>query len=429
MKLLITLAGFAFAVQQCRINYPIYDHHHNYSFYNAGLHTLNAFPPNATVLLNGDLNNNMMKYPQQCEGVRTDLNLVSVQLMTWPWFVPIQRQNYPGVTFPGHRYHPYVKGGFSLKQFLDENYERNPIFLCGPFKEGDHSHQGHYVEVPFGLCSRLVKYVRPQVLDPRIDRFATLNASWAALAPPEALGPWREEAYTPETWEHVLFYDHWRRQTYLSSYISFEANKQRDDVRFLELAKQIVDRVFDKDLYEDEVEDEDPDADADLDLIDEEEAEEQEPQHQPATTNELDPERQVLFEYPEPSAAYVGEDFLVEKRLMGAHDYRSAGVILGQWSKLAEDRIHDLARQLAAVNKQKPSASRSPQAEEEEDARQRQRRDLSVAIMTQRHQQRDAERRMMRVWGQFLALKPEDQEVREHVLARYNPYLMRPVQT
>ena len=58
--------------------------------------------------------------------------------MTWDWFVPMQAHNYPNVTFPGVRYHVNYDDSFTMKQFLDSN-RKFPIFLCGPWKEGDGS--------------------------------------------------------------------------------------------------------------------------------------------------------------------------------------------------------------------------------------------------------------------------------------------------
>ena len=98
-----------------------------------------AFFFHSIILLNGDLNNNIIKYPQQCEGTRPDLRLLSLQLMTWDWFVPMQALNYPNVSFPGSRYHVNFDDAFTMKHFLDANVKRFPIFLCGPWKEGDYS--------------------------------------------------------------------------------------------------------------------------------------------------------------------------------------------------------------------------------------------------------------------------------------------------
>jgi hypothetical protein len=77
---------------------------------------------------------NAIKYLHQCEGVRRDdVSVLSLQLMSWAWFTPVQAKNYPNVTLPGHVYHPHVSGGYSIAKFLDANYDRAPIFLCGLF--------------------------------------------------------------------------------------------------------------------------------------------------------------------------------------------------------------------------------------------------------------------------------------------------------
>jgi hypothetical protein len=200
---------------------------------------LHSMPDGAIVLLNGDLNNNVVKYPQQCEAVRPDLSLVSLQLMSWPWFVPMQRDNYPNVTFPSTRYHPYEPGGFALSHFLDTNLPRRPVFLCGPFKYGDNSHEGAYETLPFGMCEQLVrKGWRPS------DWTEFLRHSWRALPTDEALGPYLERRYTPDSWEHVAFHDVWERRRYLASYIAVAANKNLTDARLLEVAKTAYDELM-----------------------------------------------------------------------------------------------------------------------------------------------------------------------------------------
>jgi hypothetical protein len=101
---------------------------------NYGRTILSAMPPNALILINGDINNNAVKYMHQCEGLRRDdVSVLSLQLASWEWFVPTQRRNYPRVRFPKNklRYHPHKADGFSIAQLLDKNYKHAPIFLCG----------------------------------------------------------------------------------------------------------------------------------------------------------------------------------------------------------------------------------------------------------------------------------------------------------
>ena len=105
-------------------------------------------------------------------------------------------------------------------------------------------------------------------------------------------------------------------------------------------------------------------------------------------------------------------------------------------TQAAEDRIHDLTHQLDLLNKPKLKLKASPSPPPQyqglteaqvEALTQRQRRDLSVTLTALRHQQRDAERRMLRLWAQALAMKPDDPEIKTHVQAKFNPYLGRQV--
>ena len=283
-RLLIATVCVTYAAAQVLTHYHRLDHHQSRGFVQSGRLILSSFPPNSIVLLNGDLNNNIIKYPQQsvqqhahsltaihlhaetltlrsalslsrshslslslslslrtlvyrviqlhmfthprrkaalthsssavpaplqCEGDRPDLSLLSLQLMTWDWWVPMQAVNYPNVTFPGQRYHVNYADAFTMKQFLDANIRRAPIFLCGPWKEGDHSNMkqatktgqrrsphtarrrqysgltvfsrarvhplctAYYDDYPWGECARLLPAGRPPNSPPRSALSAT----------------------------------------------------------------------------------------------------------------------------------------------------------------------------------------------------------------------------------------------------------------
>jgi hypothetical protein len=117
--------------------------------------------------------------------------------MTWEWFVPMQKDHYPNVTFPGNRYHPYQVGGFSIRAFLDKNIKKFPdIYLCGPWKEGDDSWKEAYETLPFGLCHRIFKKgtIKPAQLS------QTLRDGFNGLPLYRELGPWLPHKYGEETW-------------------------------------------------------------------------------------------------------------------------------------------------------------------------------------------------------------------------------------
>lgn len=176
----VVAAVFAllFATAQCSLNLAARDNSDNKVFQAKSEAVLATFPRDSIVILNGDLNNNLMKYPQQCEGVRPDLRLVSLQLMTWDWFVEMQAHNYPGVKFPGFKYHPREPGAFSLLQFLDANIDKFEIFLCGPFKAGDETYKAGYEVLPFGECGQLVRKGK----SPLLKKSCTEHTVTAALA-------------------------------------------------------------------------------------------------------------------------------------------------------------------------------------------------------------------------------------------------------
>ena len=53
------------------------------------------------VLIRADLIVNPMQYLRLCTGFRSDVQLLSMEHMTFDWFVPNEAHLYPNVTFPG----------------------------------------------------------------------------------------------------------------------------------------------------------------------------------------------------------------------------------------------------------------------------------------------------------------------------------------
>eukprot|EP00478_Filoreta_tenera_P000982 GABV01000990.1.p1 GENE.GABV01000990.1~~GABV01000990.1.p1 ORF type:complete len:304 (-),score=65.81 GABV01000990.1:96-1007(-) len=233
------------------------DHSSTWMFEEYGRAILDPLPQNATLLVNGDINNNAVKYLQQCEDVRPDVAILGVQQMTWPWFVDMQAANYAhwGIVFPGSRYHPFFKGGFSMDQFLRANLDRGPMFLCGPWKDGDPSpQQAGWTTLPFGLCSQIFR--NQNVPSESENLFHFYQKSFEALpifpqqseklaehAHRHGLGPWLPLRFTEETWEYVVYRDAWNRLVHLTNVVSFEASRTKDE-RLLELGKNMTDLTF-----------------------------------------------------------------------------------------------------------------------------------------------------------------------------------------
>ncbi len=242
VTVLSCLVAMAFVSAQLGLHWHQRNHRDSKVFAAFGTSSLRSFPDNAVVFLNGDLNNNLIKYPQQCEGMRRNLTLVSLQLMSWNWFVPMQRHNYPAVTFPKEVYHPFLPEGFSLAQFMAANWKKHSFFLCGPFKDGDQSHVGLYETVPFGLCDRIVRAPLPgQRVKIDVARF---RRGVLSVPSDEETGPYDASRYTADSWETVAFLDIWRRRLYVASWSAFQYNQDRNNTELLRVAAMAFDRAF-----------------------------------------------------------------------------------------------------------------------------------------------------------------------------------------
>lgn len=158
--------------------------------------TLSSFPPQSLVFTNGDLHNNMLMYLHHCEGVSPTTDIIGLQQLSWDWWIPMHAHSFPSVQFPRSRvYHPHV--GFTLAQLVRLNYDRRPVFICGPYKQGDNSmHESEFTRVPHGVCDRIVRDT-PTLL-------SVAESSMAATPTPQQLGPY---VYSRDSWEHVVYHD------------------------------------------------------------------------------------------------------------------------------------------------------------------------------------------------------------------------------
>ena len=67
---------------------------------------------------------------------RTDVRLIDIELMTFPWFVPMLGNTFSGVIFPGKTsVYRADSTGFLIKDFLDANINRFHIFVYESLKE------------------------------------------------------------------------------------------------------------------------------------------------------------------------------------------------------------------------------------------------------------------------------------------------------
>ncbi|EFA77227.1 transmembrane protein [Heterostelium album PN500] len=154
-KILLPAVAILLISYQIGSNYQLQDQSENYSFINYGHAILDNLPKNTLLLVGGDLVTNVPQYLKLCEGVRPDVDILSLEEMSWDWFTITQGPLLKNVNFPGSVYHPHRPEGFSLKTFLDRNQHR-PIYLAGDFKYGDYTHQAHYFTLPRGFASQIL---------------------------------------------------------------------------------------------------------------------------------------------------------------------------------------------------------------------------------------------------------------------------------
>ena len=96
----------------------------NYVIRDAFRDVLDKFPVGSRVIVKGDLFTNSLRYLQQCEGRRTDVELVDQAMLTYRWFVRVQGRNFPSFAWPGTHYHPFEETGFSMRDLLLANLGR-----------------------------------------------------------------------------------------------------------------------------------------------------------------------------------------------------------------------------------------------------------------------------------------------------------------
>eukprot|EP00026_Physarum_polycephalum_P000701 Phypoly_transcript_00702.p1 GENE.Phypoly_transcript_00702~~Phypoly_transcript_00702.p1 ORF type:complete len:724 (+),score=95.06 Phypoly_transcript_00702:2004-4175(+) len=222
---------------QISLNFSAMDQHDNYIFYKYGKAVLEPLPKNAILLAGGDLQTNIPYYMQLCEGVRPDVDIVSIETMSWDWYVPRQAPLYPNITFPGKVYHPFKRSGFSMKLFLDANIKR-PMFLAGEWKVGDNSHEKPYTTAPFGLTQHI--YPSTHVFDIKKHvAFAGPALQAVNLSIWQPYSPFGK--YGPETWEYVVGQNFWEAyQRHANMYLTAGFKREADSETYLKEAIRLL---------------------------------------------------------------------------------------------------------------------------------------------------------------------------------------------
>lgn len=132
-----------------------------YYFRNYATALVSHLPPNSILLINYDMQWTSVRYMQKCEGLRPDIVLINLSMMTYSWF-QYKLHLYPNITFPGgfHYYEnsPQViaKQAFTLSDFVSSNVDQWPIFFSGKLTFHDTLFEKTYEHIPLGLVSRIL---------------------------------------------------------------------------------------------------------------------------------------------------------------------------------------------------------------------------------------------------------------------------------
>lgn len=124
------LLGLLGVCLQCVHNYAQQDQSRNVAVEMLARTALESAPQNAIIICSGDLQLNPALYLSVCEGVRPDVSVLSLQLMSYRWYAHNKTERYPAVIFPGKSHWP-DEDGYSLQGFFQANIDARPIMIYG----------------------------------------------------------------------------------------------------------------------------------------------------------------------------------------------------------------------------------------------------------------------------------------------------------
>ncbi|XP_059176469.1 transmembrane protein 260-like isoform X2 [Physella acuta] len=186
--------------------WPVCDQSGNVVVRDFALQTLQQFPEDSIVLTKGDLPSNSFRYFHICENVRPDLTIFDQEVLTYEWSLPMTREFYPRLHFPGDRMQLYSgvgrdgKRAFTFKDLIDANYDRHQIFACIGVQEHDPSWRADYVLWPYGVCWQIVRSNTDLDLELWTKKTANIAEDW--------LYPWTR--FDDGSWETVASSEMWR---------------------------------------------------------------------------------------------------------------------------------------------------------------------------------------------------------------------------
>jgi hypothetical protein len=186
---------------------------------------LKATPPRAVLLLASDESIGSVRYLQQVEGLRPDVRVLPIGIVSLAWFRGVAARTLPDVTLP--------PAGFTFRQFLDANIGRRPVVICNrtPWLR---TLEESYALWPLGL----VEQVLPRGQDPEVA--AWLRDNEASFASFDAA---RTKPFPRSSWEHALGVAYWKQyERYGLALVRLIGNR-RDDAALQETTVRVLEAL------------------------------------------------------------------------------------------------------------------------------------------------------------------------------------------
>lgn len=202
-KALGVLCGLGIGLQVA-LHYEIEDYSRNTVFEDVGRSMLDSLPPNAILLMRGDIYVNTVRYLQDVEGYRTDVAALPFDLLWWPWMKDNVQASLPRVKIPGdvYRYEKRRYGHFNLKDLLDANIDHAPIYIGKLRSDEMETISEGYRLWNIGFINKVER---------KEKQFDFKNYMSDARGFEQYIPPKRTEI-RDKSWEAFVYYNYWDRE-------------------------------------------------------------------------------------------------------------------------------------------------------------------------------------------------------------------------
>lgn len=110
-------------------NFQSQDQHNNHIFEQYGRAVLEPLPQNSILFASGEVQRNTISYLQAFHKLRTDVRIVALDQIKYPWYAPEQSKFLKGVKFPRKFFSITKEGGYTMKELLDANCNTKSIIV------------------------------------------------------------------------------------------------------------------------------------------------------------------------------------------------------------------------------------------------------------------------------------------------------------